>query len=151
MESEWKDVAGGGTAHAEFWWAGNMKCRLKGSQCLWRRERVQCERKLDGPAGHEQADSLGSRKESLQLVDGILTPPGTQPGPWRVRWEEPSMVGNLAPGSEVWSSSSILSIRHGVTFGAPGRVRGTPQDVLRSQNSSHLQVCIVFIRSGCSQ
>lgn len=38
MESERQDVAGGGTAHAELWWAGNMNCRLKGSQRLWRRE-----------------------------------------------------------------------------------------------------------------
>ncbi|KAJ8794060.1 hypothetical protein J1605_003470 [Eschrichtius robustus] len=53
-----------------------MNCRLKGSQCLWSRERVRCERKLDGPAGHQQADSLGSRKESLQLVGSTITPPG---------------------------------------------------------------------------
>lgn len=39
------------------------------------------------------------------------------------------MVGNLAPGSEAWTSSSVLSIlsvKRSVTLGVPGRVKSMP-------------------------
>lgn len=39
------------------------------------------------------------------------------------------MVGNLAPGSEAWSFSSVLSIlsvKRSVTLGVPGRVKSMP-------------------------